>query len=422
MSGPGRVALPRLATQAAILCLLVVAASYIVNAMDRIVFPTLLPNVAKDYGFPLATGGFLATVFTLGLGVAGIPGGYLFDRMPRKYVAALGIAIYSTCTLLTCLSVGFYDMAAYRAVSGVGEALQNAAIFTLAGAYFVGNRTLAMGLLNVAYGIGSFIGPRWGASLMSAWGDWRAPLLVYGVLGFVGAGLMLLVSRRFTEQFAVSGAREDAAEAHIPTGLFHRNTLLLASASIFGGLASYGYLGLYPTFLRGELHFSISDAAAAASMYGAGGLFGLLCGYMADRTNQKYITIVMLIVLGVDGYCIFNVATTPLAQDLLSLLEGTASSGFLYVNNYSLMQRSVRSKFAGRASGLVVSCVYLPAAVSGYLFAQLKTDYGWGNAALIQMLILLIIPIVLMCFFDLSATSSGAAHRRRMAAMAEVAE
>lgn len=419
MTGP---ALPRLGTRAAIICLLIVAVSYIVNAMDRIVFPTLLPNVAKEYGFPLATGGFLATVFTLGLGVAGIPGGYLFDRMPRKYVAVLGIVIYSTCTLLTCVSVGFYDMAAYRAVSGIGEALQNAAIFTLAGAYFVSNRTLAMGLLNVAYGIGSFIGPRWGAALMSDWGDWRAPLYIYGVIGFAGAGLMLLVSRRFTEQFAVPSARADAVEAHIPPGLFHRNTLLLASASIFGGLASYGYLGLYPTFLRTELHFTVSESAAAASMYGAGALFGLLCGYVADRSNQKLITIVTLMVLGIDGYCIFNVATTPLSQNLLSLLEGTASSGFLYVNNYSLMQRSVRAAFAGRASGFVVSCVYLPAAASGYIFAMLKNDYGWGNAALIQMLILLIIPIVLMCFFDLSATSSGAAHRRRMAALAEAAE
>ena len=397
----------RLSTPVAITYLLVVGLTYCVNAMDRIVFPTLLPAVARDYGFALTTGGFLATLFTLGLGVAGVPGGYLFDRMSRKSVAILGILIYSACTALTCVAVGFYDMAAYRAVSGIGEALQNAAIFTMAGAYFARNRTLAFGLLNAAYGVGSFIGPRWGAAMMTSGGTWRYPLYVYAGLGFAGAALTLLVSRRFSEQQAVATARSDAAERHIPATLINRNTLLVASASIFGGLASYGYLGLYPTYLRTELHFTLDQSAAAASMYGAGALFGLLCGYMADRMNQKLITIGTLIALAVIGYCIFNVATTPLWQDVLSLLEGISSSGFLYVNNYSLMQRSVRAARAGRASGLVVSCVYLPAAISGYLFARLQGSYGWGNAALIQMAALLIIPIVLMAFFDLSRTSSG---------------
>ena len=402
--------LPRLGTKAALFAMVVVALSYVVNAMDRIVFPTLLPGVAKDYGFPLTAGGFLATVFTLGLGVAGIPGGYLFDRMSRKSVAVLGIVVYSACTMLTCLSIGFYDMAAYCAVSGVGEALQNAAIFTLAGGYFVRNRTLAFGFLNVAYGVGSFIGPRWGANLMAEFSDWRIPLYIYGVLGFAGAAALMLVPRRFTEQQAIVTTHSTAAEAHIPPGLVNGNTLLLATASIGGGLAGYGYLGLYPTFLRMELHFTVPQAAAAASMYGLGGLFGLLSGYLADRTNQKVITILTLCGLAVVGYCIFNVATTPFSQGALSLLQGTASSGFLYVNNYSLMQRSVRSAVAGRASGFVVSSVYLPAAASGYLFALLESRLGWGNAALIQMTGVLAIPIVLMCFFDLSKTSSGGAR------------
>ena len=125
--------LPRLSAGLAVASFLVVAATYVVNAMDRIVFPVLLPNVAHEYGFQLASGGFLATIFTLGLGVAGVPGGYLFDHMSRKAIAVWGVVIYSVCTMLTCVSVGFYDMAAYRAVSGVGEALQNAAIFTMAG-------------------------------------------------------------------------------------------------------------------------------------------------------------------------------------------------------------------------------------------------------------------------------------------------
>ncbi|HQT89853.1 MAG TPA: hypothetical protein PK677_15135, partial [Acidiphilium sp.] len=51
------------------------------------------------------------------------------------------------------------------------------------------------------------------------------------------------------------------------------------------------------------------------------------------------------------------------------------------------------------------SCVYLPAALSGYLFAELRIALGWGEAALWQLSLLLIVPLVAMLFFDLSRTS-----------------
>lgn len=401
MQGPDRLPFP-----AALGALLIVAATYVVNSMDRTVFPVLLPNVIGEYAFTMAAGGFLATIFTLGLGIAGIPGGLLFDRMSRKTVATAGIVMYSLFTVLTCLSGGFCDMAAYRTLSGVGEAFQNAAIFTMVGAYFSGSRTFAFGLLNAAYGIGAFIGPRWGSHLLAESDNWRLPLYIYGILGLAGAALMwFTVPTRFTEQHAGSARGGTQTDRQIPDRLINRNTVLVALALIGGGVAGYGYLGLYPTFLRNALHFSIKQAGAAASMYGAGALMGLVGGYLADRVNQKWLMILTLIALSLVGYALFNVAVTPLSQNILSFLEGTAFSGFLYVNGYSLMQRAARSTYTGRASGLVVTCVYLPAALSGYLFAELVTRLGWGTAALWQMSLLLVVPIFAMLFFDPAKTS-----------------
>ena len=132
---------------------------------------------------------------------------------------------------------------------------------------------------------------------------------------------------------------------------------------------------------------------------------GLLCGYLADRINQKWLTIVSLAALVLVGYAIFNIVTTPFWQGVLSFLEGTVQSGFFYVNNYSLMQRSVRSNLTGRASGLFVTCIYLPAAFSGYIFAALVGWIGWHGAALLQMCLLLLVPIAAMLFFDSAKTS-----------------
>jgi MFS family permease len=399
--------LPRLSTKFALLALLFVCLTYVVNAMDRSVFPVLLPAIAKEYNFPLATGGLLATLFTLGLGIAGLPGGFLFDKLSRKSVAVLGIVIYSVCTALTCLSIGFYDMAAYRVVSGIGEALQNAAIFTIAGAYFLRNRTLALAALNVAYGFGSFVGPRWGSALMVSNGDWRVSMYVYAALGIVAAAIMaFLVSRRFSEQVGQIGMREAVDETHLPATLFNRNTIVLAVVSLGSGLANFGFIGLFPTYLRSALHFSPADAAAAASMYGVGALMAIPFGYIADRISQKLLHLAAIVMLGSVGYAIFNVATTVTAQEWLAFGEGTAASAILYVNGYSLMQRSVRSSMVGRASGFYISCYYMAAAVSGYCFASLKVAFSWGTAAIVQMSGQLTLAFLLMLLFDMSRTSA----------------
>ena len=54
---------------------LVLALSFMVNAMDRQVFAPLLPAIRGEYGFSLQSGGLLATGFTLGMAIAGVPPG-----------------------------------------------------------------------------------------------------------------------------------------------------------------------------------------------------------------------------------------------------------------------------------------------------------------------------------------------------------
>jgi MFS family permease len=272
---------------------------------------------------------------------------------------------------------------------------------------------LPFGLLNTAYGVGSFIGPRWGAHLLAVSDSWRLPLYVFSAIGLVAALAMLLVPKRFAESRGHEVRTGVGVERHIPEGLINRNTLLVAAVAVAGGIAGFGYLGLYPTFLRTELHFSVEEAGAAASMFGVGAPMGLLCGYIADRISQKWLLIVSLAVLGFVGYCLFNVATSPSWQNALSLLEGTVQSGFFYVNSYSLMQRSVRSSVTGRASGLFVTCVYLPAAFSGYMFAALVGWIGWHGAALLQMSFLLAVPMFAMLFFEPAKTSCRAPARAR---------
>ncbi|MCW2882563.1 MAG: Hexuronate transporter [Sphaerisporangium sp.] len=403
----------RLTKIVAVTSLVVLAGSYVVNAMDRQVFSVLLPGIRGDYGFSLGQGGLLATIFTLGIGVAGVPTGYLLDRLSRKTVMLIGILIYSMFTILTMASTGFSDMVTYRALSGVGEAMQNAALFSAVGAYFFANWAMALGALNFAYGLGGFLGPLLGARLAGA-GSWRTPFGVYGVIGLAFVLLIAVAIRKsFTERQEVSDDLGSQLHVdHVPPRLYNRNILLLGLTAVVVGVAMYGYIGLYPTFLMSHVGLPKDQAALAASMFGLGALSGVPAGWLGDRLNQRTVMIVSLLAGSVVGYLLFNGPTTAGPQYVLSFAEGAIASGFLFVNIYSAMQRAVRPKMIGRASGVYVASFYIPAAFAGYLFSALVGATGWGGAGLWQLTVLPLIGVVALLFVDVRQFSTAARHRR----------
>lgn len=385
------------------ICALILTASYVVNAMDRQVFPQFVRSINDELHFSLSQGGLLSTIFALGIGLGGIPAGYLLDRWPRKAVTIAGIAIYSFFTIVTVMSVGFWDMLAYRALSGVGEAMQQTALFTIFGAYFFRTRALAIGALNVAYGIGAFAGPILGVHLYLVSGQhWRYPLVVFGILGFVFCVLIaVLVTRSFSEvREPVAAERRPSftSKAELPATLFNRNVNLVSLTNVVVGLATFGYVGLYPTFLKTVLHFTPAQAGFAASLYGIGAIAGLPAGWIGDRVRQRWVIFGSLLGTMLTLFLMFEVATLPWEQDVLSCLQGIFGSGFLFVNIYALTQRSVRPEFAGRASGIASSAHYLPAAFAGLLFGALAHRFGWSTAATIQLVMLSIVGMIAMLF------------------------
>jgi MFS family permease len=410
-TGTSQSGLNRLTKAVAITSFIVVALSYVINAMDRQVFPVLLPAIREDLGYTLAQGGLTATIFTLGIGLAGVPTGFLLDRVSRKTVMLLGIIVYSAFTILTAVATGFFDMMLFRAITGIGEAMQNAALFSAVGAYFFANRALAIGGLNFAFGLGGFLGPLLGAQFSVAMGGWQAPFYVYGIIGFVFVAVIwFFISKRFTEQVEGASAEQQAVSfEHVPDRFLNRNVVMLGITSSVVGLAMYGFIGLYPTFLQSVLGLSVTEAGTAASMFGLGAMVGLPAGYLSDKLNQRYVLIGALLAGSVIGYLIFNGPTTAGWQYLLSFCEGAVASGFCFVGLYAALQRSVRPQMIGRASGFFVSCFYIPASIAGYLFSALVGAVNWGGAGFWQLSVLPLIGVVAMIFVDTRKLSNAPA-------------
>jgi MFS family permease len=65
-------------------------------------------------------GGYATSIFLVGWGVGGILFGVLGDRLGRARTMILTILVYSVFTGLSALSVGVWDFAAYRFLTGLG--------------------------------------------------------------------------------------------------------------------------------------------------------------------------------------------------------------------------------------------------------------------------------------------------------------
>ena len=388
--------LKRLATTPAVMCLMLFSAAYITNAMDRSIFATLLPMISKHYGYGLKTGGLMATIFNLGIGFAGLPTGYLLDRWSRKSVLVLGMIIYSAATALTVVSIAVPDMAIYRALTGVGEGMQIAALYVAAGSYFYKHKAFVVGCINVGYGIGTVIGPRWGVHLALTAGNWKNPFVVFCLLGLVmAAAIWFIIPRNFSEQKAISPVQDKTIVVdHIPENFFNRNIKLLIFSVFVLGTVGYGYMGLYVSFLVKQLHFAPAMAAAAFSFYGFGCMLPMLGGWLGDRFSNRGAVMIAWGAQAIILYLIFNVVTTYSMQCLLTFLQGFFYSSTCHVNHLALFQRSVRPNMVGRATGLFTSTHFLSGAFAGYLMGALADKFGWGTAALIQETMLCVCAVI----------------------------
>lgn len=379
--------------------------AYSVNAMDRMVFPVLLPDVTAEYGFTLGQSGLQATMFALGMGITGIPAGIALAKLGRKPLIVTGTVAFSVATIMTVASMGFADMLVWRVLSGVGEALQLAAIMTVAAGAFPRHRGLAIGAVNMAFATGSVIGPLAAAAFLGHYGTWRAPMIAFGVLGLVVVlAVIVAVPRRFTE-----AATSVGANAHHHGGarsVLSWNPLLLGVITVLFGLVDFAYIGLYATYLRDQLSFTPGQAGLAVSLSGLAAFASPLGGLLTDRLDPRVCLGLLNLLTAATAAALFLGPSTVAWQAACSFLFGLFASSGVFVGLAGLLVKSVHIDAAGPASGIFITCIYVPAGVSGYVFSRMVEGLGWVGAGLGQLVGFSVLGALLALFLRPSRFST----------------
>jgi DHA1 family inner membrane transport protein len=379
---------------AAIAMYCVLLAAYSLMAADRYLFPFLNSDVRREFGFSVPTIGLLSTIFTLGLGIGGLPTGYLLSHFSRKTVLLLGIAIFSGATALTTITTGFWGMLLCLALTGIGMAMLATCMFALAASYFIKYRAAAIGSVNFCYGLGGFYGPILAGALLVSYHTWRAPMLVFAGLGLVMIVLILLFVRAwFSETQRAAEARAAAGGA---MSLANRNSILLTVLSLIHGLSMYGFLGMYTLYLREGLHYPPVAAGKVIGFFGVGALGSIVCGWLGDRLSPRVVLGGAFLCTAVLGYLFFHgLSQSPFLAKFMTFAYGIVASAFLYVNLAAYHVKAVHSTLASRASGMFVTSLYGAAAFAGTLMGWIEAHHGWPVAGEIQMSALSIVGAIL---------------------------
>ena len=161
------------------------------NFLDRYVLSAVLSSVKQDLSLTDGHAGALTTAFMLGYFLTSPIFGYLGDRLPRKWLIAVGIFVWSLGTVLTGFAHSFGQMMAFRVLVGLGEAsYATISPSLISDQYGPGKRNFALTIFYVAIPVGAALGNILGGEIATH-ASWRDAFIWAGAPGLLLALALL---------------------------------------------------------------------------------------------------------------------------------------------------------------------------------------------------------------------------------------
>lgn len=375
---------------------------YVLMVADRFLISMLAVDIRGSLGLTVRDSITLATMFTLGLGISGVPAGHLIQKYSRKSVVLAGLILLSVSTLLFTQAVGFKSMFVFIVIQGVGMGCLATSLFSLSTSYFHKNRTAALGIVNLSFGLGSIFG-HWIPGVLrdgyyGTMGDsaWQAPMYIFGAVGIALVfAVFFFIKPWFSEVQAPKKVIQDSGGADSWNNF---NTKLLILMSGLYGMVIYGYLGSYPSFLRTVVELSATQVGTVVLWFGIGGLTSYYGGKLGDKFTTKSVLFVGCLLLGVVTLFLYNENHSEFVYRLLATGVGVFGAAVVYTNLAGGHVKSLKRSMTGKGAGLFVTSVYGGAAIAGLCMGTLIENYGWAFAGQVQISGLCVVIAVLALF------------------------
>lgn len=355
--------------------LVVLTLIYTCHYIDRSVLSILIQPIKTEFGLTDTQLGILTGLaYALFYAAAGIPLGFLIDRVNRRNLLALLVAAWSAFTAACGLANNFWHLMIARFAVGMAESGGSpAAMSMLTDIFPPKQRSMAVGFFWMSTSIGAAVALSLGGYLAQTFG-WRTAFFVAGAPGLFLALLLL-----FTIKEPKRGATEDKplAVEKPPTlaetwrhAVGNRMFVYAFLGMITNSIVGSGILIWEATFLVRVHGLSLLDAGmtvgAIAITFSVASTF--LGGVIADRLSRKR---------GLAG-----AALVPAVSGVLTFFAGvfmvSAPTLALAITGMVLWETAYRAYF-GPGNNLVLSNV-LPRmrGIAGSASQATTNLIGWG--------------------------------------------
>ncbi|MDN5876147.1 MAG: MFS transporter [Brevibacterium sp.] len=292
------------------------AVGYGFDGFDLLILSFALGGIIATFGLSDVEAGSLSTITLFGAVLGGIVFGSLADRYGRVRVLTWTVLIFAVFTGLSAIAQGYWDMAAYRFIAGVGIGGEFGIGMALAAeAVPADQRARATSWVGVGFQIGVFAAAIIAAPVIAVWG-WRA-LFVIGlfpaIFAFVirrgveepdkfvqsqrGHAATVSVDSAESAGSASGGGAEIAAElptfgAKIRALVKDKATVKITFALIIlSTVQNFGYFGIIawlPNYLSEKMDLGVTKGSLWTAVTVIGMLAGILIfGQVADRLGRR---------------------------------------------------------------------------------------------------------------------------------------
>ncbi len=399
------------------LMLAVTTGAILITSIDRVILPTVLPAIVKEFHLTETQGGFLVSLSFLGSALGGVILGTLgdsFGRGPRRaYMWGVSVLISLVGAVGTAVSATLVQLQALRIVMGLGTgSMEPINVAMISEWWQREDRGFAVGFHHIGFPLGQFAGPLL-IGLILVGSTWRSAFLLIPLIAVpIVIGQALLAKRTnlrrvnewIRDHQLTPSVETDEVETETVTNpvdeikraLAYRNVRL---AIVMNFLFLFAELGI-ASFLTTQLTGIGISLAAAATISGASGITGwvgqIFWGRVSDYRGRKFsmailsvgLTVTTLAMIFINsaamgwailiGWGVFRNSPYPvLYSSVVDTVPEAASSGMGLMIGVGL-----------GVAGLVVS------PIAGYVIQHygFTVDYTILAAAYL----LTLVPIVLM--------------------------
>ena len=219
-------------------------------SLDTSIANTALPTLTHAFGASFAAAQWIVLTYLLAITTLLVSAGRLGDRFGRRRLLFLGVAVFTTASLVCGAASDLALLLAARGAQGLGAALMLALSLALVGESVPREQAgRTMGLLGTMSAVGTAFGPALGGLLAATFG-WRALFLVNVPVGL----LNLVLVARF-----LPADRDGTRDAR--AGLDPAGTALLAAT-----LAAYALAMTLERAGSGALRLALLAASIAGAV------------------------------------------------------------------------------------------------------------------------------------------------------------